>query len=95
MKAVENGYQQKIARDRFSELGLSLNQSRPIKNVNQNNCPIKTEISNDYLDLTSRMRTLRKHTVKPSFYKDFTNTHQKALLVQINKQILVNEELQN
>ena len=90
---VEDGHRPIIGRDLFSQLGLSLTQTKQVSNVDQNQCLIKKQITFDFRGLISRIGKLLKHSIKSMFHKDFTPTHQKGRRVPINLQPLVNEEL--
>ena len=62
-------------------------------NIDQNQCPIKRQISFDFSDLITHVGKSLKHSVKSTFHNEFTPTHQKGRRVQINLQPLVNIEL--
>ena len=91
---TEVGHQLIIGRDLFSQLGLSLNQSKLIVNVNQNQCPIKQGAAIDFIfALISHIRKSRKYFVKITFPKSFIPTQQKSRRVPINLQFTVKTEL--
>ena len=90
---VEDGYQPIIGRDLFSKLGFSLTQLKQVANIDQNQCLIKKQIAFDFPDLITRIGKSLTHSVKSTFHKQFTPTHQKGRRVPINLQPLVNSEL--
>ena len=92
---VEGGHRRIIGRDLFSQLGLSLTQTKPASNVDQNQCLIKKQIALDFPRLISRIGKSLKHTVKYTFHKHCTPKRQKRRRVPINLQPLVNTELKN
>ena len=89
---VEDDHRPIICRDFFSLLGLSLTQTKRVSNVDQYQCLIKKQIAFDFPGLISRIGKSLKHSVKSTFYKNFTPTHQKGRRVTINLQLLVNTE---
>ena len=91
---VEDGHRPIIGRDLFPKLGLSVIQLKQVANIDQNQCPIKTQISFDFPDLINRVGKSLNHSVKSTFHNEFTPTHQKGRRVPINLQPLVNIELQ-
>ena len=90
---VEDGHRLIIGGDLFSQLGLSLTQTRQVSYVGQKQCLIRKQIAFDFPGLISRIGKSLKHSVKSMFHKDFTPTHQKVCRVPINLQTLTNEEL--
>ena len=62
-------------------------------NIDQNQCPIKRQISFDFPELITCVGKSLKHSVKSTFHSEFTTTHQKGRRVPINLQPLVNIEL--
>ena len=90
---VEDGHRPIIGRDLFSQLGLSLTQTKQVSNVDQNQCFIKKQIAFDFPGLISRIGRLLKHTVKSTFHKHFTPTHQTGRRDPINLHSLVSIEL--
>ena len=90
---VEDGHRPIIGRDLFPKLGLSVIQLKQVANIDQNQCPIKRQISFDFPDLITRVGKSLKHSVKSTFHNEFTPTHQKGRRVPINLQPLVNIEL--
>ena len=62
-------------------------------NIDQNQCPIKRQISFDFPELITRVGKSLKHSVQSTFHSEFTPTHQKGRRVPINLQPLVNIEL--
>ena len=90
---VEDGHRPIIGRDLFPKLGLSLTQLKQFANIDQNQCLIKKQIAFDFPDLVTRIGKSLKHSVKSTFHKVFTPTHQKGRRVPINLQPLVNIEL--
>ena len=66
---------------------------KQVANVDQNQRLIKEQIAFDFQGLISRIGKSRKHSVKSTFRKHFTPTHQKGRRVPINLQPLVNAEL--
>ena len=90
---VEDGHRPIIGRHLFPKLGLSLTQLKQVANIDQNQCLIKKQIAFDFPDLVTRIGKSLKHSVKSTFHKEFTPTHQKGRRVPINLQPLVNIEL--
>ena len=90
---VEDGHRSIIGRDPFPKLVFSVIQSKQVANIDQNQCPIKRQISFDFLELITRVGKSLKHSVKSTFHSEFTPTHQKGRRVPINLQPLVNIEL--
>ena len=90
---VEDGHRPIIGRDLFPKLGFSLTQLKQVANIDQNQCLIKKQIAIDFPDLVTRIGKSLKHSVKSTFDKEFTPTHQKGRPVPINLQPLVNIEL--
>ena len=90
---VEDGHRPIIGRDLFPKLGFSVIQLKQFANIDQNQCPIKRQISFDFPDLITRVGNSLKHSVKSTFHNEFTPTHQKGRRVPINLQPLVNIEL--
>ena len=90
---VEDGHRPIIGRDLFPKLGFSVIQSKQVANIDQNQCPIKRQISSDFPELINRVGKSLKHSVKSTFHSEFTPTHQKGRRVPINLQPLVNIEL--
>ena len=88
---VEDGHRPIIGRDLFPKLGFSVIQLKQVANIDQNQCPIKRQISFDFPDLITRVGKSLKHSVKSTFHDEFT--HQKGRRVPINLQPLVNIEL--
>ena len=72
---VEDGHRPIIGRDLFSQLGISLTQTKQVSNVEQNQCLIKKQIAFDFSGLISRIAKSLKHSVKSKFHKNFTSTH--------------------
>ena len=71
----------------------SVIQSKQVANIDQNQCPIKRQISFDFPELITRVGKSLKHSVKCTFHSEFTPTHQNGRRVPINLQPLVNIEL--
>ena len=90
---MEDGHRPKIGRDLFPKLGFSLIQIKQVANVNQNQSLIKKQLAFVFPGLISRTGKSLKHSVKSTFHKHFTPTHQKNLRVLNNLQPLVNDEL--
>ena len=90
---VEDGHRVIIGRDLFSKLGFSLTQLKRVTNIIQNQCLIKKQIAFDFPGLIIRIGKPLKHSVKSTFHKKFTPTHQKGRRVPINLQTLLNAEL--
>ena len=90
---VEDGHRPIIGRDLFSKLGFFLTLLKQVANIDQNQCLIKKQIAFDFPELVTRIGKSLKHSVKSTFHKEFTPTHQKARRVPINLQPLVNIEL--
>ena len=89
---VQDGHRPIIGRDLFSKLGFSLTQLKQVANIIQNQCLIKKQIAFDFPGLIKRIGKSLKHSVKPTFHRQFTPTHQKDRpnRVPINLQPLVN-----
>ena len=92
---VEDGHRPIIGPDLFPKLGFSLTQIKQVANVDQNQCLIKKQIAFNFPGLISRIGKSLEHSVKSTFHKNFTPTHQKGRRVPISLQPLVNEELNN
>ena len=90
---VENGHRPIIGRDLFPKLGLTLTHLKQVANIDQNQCLIKKQIAFDFPHLVTRIGKSLKHSVRSTFHKEFTPTHQKGRRVPINLQPLVNIEL--
>ena len=90
---VDDGHRPIIGRDLFSRIEFSLTQLKQVGNDDQNQCLVQKQIAFDFPGLISRIGKSRTHSVKSSFHKHFTPTHQKGLRVPINLQPLVNAEL--
>ena len=90
---VEDGHRPIIGRDLFPKLGFSVIQLKQVANIDQNQCPIKRQISFAFPDLITRVGKSLKYSVKSTFHNEFTPTHQKERRVPINLQPLVNIEL--
>ena len=90
---VEDGHQPIIGRDIFSKLSFSLTQIKQVANNDQNQCLIKKQMASDFPGLITRTDKSFKHSVKSTFHKQFTPTHQKGRRAPINLQPLVNVEL--
>ena len=52
---VEDGHRPIIGRDLFPKLGFSVIQMKQVANIDQNQCPIKRQISFDFPDLITRV----------------------------------------
>ena len=52
---VEDGHRPIIGRDLFPKLGFSVIQSKQVANIDQNQCPIKRQISFDFPELITRV----------------------------------------
>ena len=59
-------------------------QGQLVSQVKHENCPIKKQIASDFSQLISRIGNSKLHTVRTKFYKNYTQTHQKARRVPIN-----------
>ena len=81
---VEDGHRPIIGRDLFPKLGFSLTQIKQVANVIPNQCLIKKQIAFDFPGLISRIGKSLKQSVKSTFLKNFTPTHQKGRRVPIN-----------
>ena len=92
---VEDGHRPIIGRDLFPKLGFSLTQLKQVANIVQNQCLIKKQIAFDFPELVTRIGKSLKHSVKSTFHKEFTPTHQKGRRVPINLHPLVNIEFKN
>ena len=90
---VEDGHRPIIGRHLFPKLGFSLTQLKQVANIDQNQCLIKKQIAFDFPELVTQIGKSLKHSVKSTFHKQFTPTHQKGRRVPINLQPLVNIEL--
>ena len=73
---VEDSHRPIIGRDLFPKLGFSLTQLKQVANIDQNQCLIKKQIAFDFPDLVIRIGKSLKHSVKSTFHKEFTPTHQ-------------------
>ena len=73
---VEDGHRPIIGRDLFPKLGFSLTKIKQVAKVDQNECLIKKQIAFDFPGLISRIGNSLKHSVKSTFHKHFTPTHQ-------------------
>ena len=93
LTVVDDGHRPIIGRDLFPKLGFSLTQSKQVANVDQNQCLIKKQIAFHFPGLISRIGKSLNHSVKSTFHKHFTPTHQKGRRVPINLQSLINAEL--
>ena len=89
---VEDGHRPIIGRDLFSKLGFSLTQLKQVANIDQNQCLTKKQIAFDFPGLITRIENSLKHSVKSTFQKQFTPTHQKGQRVPIYLQPLINAE---
>ena len=70
-----------LGRDLFPALGLSIQQSkspRTVSQVEQEHCPIKTQITTNFPDLISKIGKSKIHTVRSKFHKNYTPSHQKG-----------------
>ena len=74
---VEDGHRPIIGRDLFPKLGFFVIQFKQVANIDQNQCPIKRQISFDFPDLITRVGKSLKHSVKSTFHNEFTPTHKK------------------
>ena len=92
---VKDGHRPIIGRDLISKLGFSLTQLKQVANIDQNQCLIKKQIAFDFPDLITRIGKSLTHSVKSTFHKHFTPTHQQGRRVPINLQPLVYSELKN
>ena len=81
---VEDGHRPIIGQDLLPQLGFSRTQTKQVTNVDQNQCLIKKQVAFDFPGLISRIGKSLKHTVKSTFPKHFTPTHQKGCRVLIN-----------
>ena len=90
---VEDGHRPIIGRDLFPKLGFSLTQLKQVANFDPNQRLIKKQIAFDFPDLITRIGKSLKHSVKSTFHKEFTPTHQKGRRVPIDLQPLVKIEL--
>ena len=90
---VEDAHRPIIEQDLFPKLGFSLTQTKQVANVNQNQCLFKKQMAFGFPGLISRICKPLKHSVKSTFHKHFTPTHQKGRRVPINLQPLVNDEI--
>ena len=90
---LEDGHRPIIGRDLFSKLGFSLTQLKKVANIDQDQCLTKKQIAFDFPILITRIGKSLKHSVKSTFHKQFTPTHQKGRRLLINLQPLVNSEL--
>ena len=75
---VEDGHRTIIGRDLFSNLGFSLTQLKQVANIDQNQCLIKKQIAFDCPGLITRIDKSLTYSVKSTFHKQFTPTHQKG-----------------
>ena len=96
IQVVTDGHSPLLGRDLFSVLGLSIQQSdnqKTINQVEQEYCPIKTQIASDFPDLISRIGKSKIHIVRSKFHKNYTPLHQKGRRVPINLLDKVSNEL--
>ena len=96
IQVVTDGHRPLLGRDLFSALGLSIQQSdnqTTINQVEQEYCPIKTQIATDFPDLISRIGKSKIHIVRSKFHKNYTPLHQKGRRVPINLLDKVSNEL--
>ena len=93
LTVVEDGHRPIIGQDLFSNEIFSLTQLKQVVNIDQSQCLIKKQIAFDFPGLITRIGKYLKHSVKSTFHKQFTPTHQKGRRVPINLQPLVNAEL--
>ena len=84
LTVFEDDHRQKIGRDLFSQLGLSLTQTKRVSNIDQNQCLIEKQIAFNFPGLISRIGTSLKHSAISTFHKKFRPTHQKGRRVPIN-----------
>ena len=75
---VDDGHKPIIGRDLLSKLGFSFTQLKQVTHVDQNQCLINKQIAFDFPGLISRIGKSRTHSVKSTFHKHFTPTHQKG-----------------
>ena len=90
---VEGGHRPIIGRDLFSKLGFSLAQLKQVANIDQNQRLIKKQNVFDFPGLITRIGKSSTHSVKSTFHKQFTPTHQKGRRLPINLQPLVNSKI--
>ena len=90
---VEDSHRPIIGRDVFSQLGLSLIQTKQFSIVEQNQCLIEKQVAFNFPGLILKIRKSFKHSVKSTFNKNFTPIHQKRRRVTINLQALVKKLL--
>ena len=96
IQVVTDGHRPLLGRNLFSVLGLSIQQSdnqTTINQVEQEYCPIKTQIATDFPDLISRIAKSKIHIVRSKFLKNYTPLHQKGRRVPINLLDKVSDEL--
>ena len=96
IQVVTDGRRPLLGRDLFPVLGLSIQQSdnqKTINQVEQEYCPIETQIASDFPDLISRIGKSKIHTVRSKFHKNYTPLHQKGRRVPINLLDKVSNEL--
>ena len=92
---VTDGHPSFLGRDLFPALGLSIQQSKSSKTVNQVehvHCPIKKQIATDFLDLISTICKSKLPTIR-SNSMNITPTHQKGRRILINLLDKVPDEL--
>ena len=85
-----------LGRDLFPVLGTSIQQSdnhTTINQVEQEYCPIKTQIATDFPDLISRIGKSKVRIVRSKFHKNYTPLHQKGRRVPINLLDKISDEL--
>ena len=96
IQVVMDDHRPLLDRDLFSVLGLSIQQSdnqKTINQVEQEYCPIKTQIATDVPDLISRISKSKIRIVRSKFHKNYTPIHQKGRRVPINLLDKVSNEL--
>ena len=81
---VEDGHRPIIGRDLFTKLGFSHTQLKQVASIDQNQCLIKKQIVFDFPGLMTRVGKSLKRSVKSTFHKQFTPTHQKGRRVPIS-----------
>ena len=96
IQLVTDGHRSLLGRDFFLALGLSIQQSKNQKTVNQVDqeyCPVKKQIAIDFPDLISRIGKSKVHTVRSKSHRHYTPSHQKGCRVPINLLDKVSDEL--
>ena len=83
IRVVTDGHRPLLGRDLFPALGLSIQQSnnqKTVYHVDQEYCPVKKQIATDFPNLISGIGKSKIHTVCSKFHRNYTPSHQKAVV---------------